>query len=555
MGSEGFEALNAEMVRELFRLNPDAGTRFGMHDPYDGMLPHGGFRRLEDTAALLSSWLRRAERVAASEEFDEDQRISLEVLRMSEALQRFAIDDFPQWRMFPEATEAPGGSLLLMLVRDYVTLDRKAAWMSSRIGEIPRYLEQFRTRFGPGRPAKLWTGMAIESAKGFPRFLSYLDGHFKGDIPEAISADLSKNIARAKEALEEHLEWLRNLEEHSVPEFAMGRANLAKLLKIRGFGMTPDQVLAFGEASLKRLKAEREGVAGMMAPGKGPEAAVAMMRADSPANFDDAFAETVREVERAKRFVIENDLATADYSSKLHIVETPEFMASSVPSAALEMAAPFEEPQQGILLLTRVEGEALANLYSRASISNLAIHEAYPGHFHQGIVSNRNPWMHQLSLMLVESDTMVPSWETQEGWGMYCETMMLDKGFKTSLADRHAMLDYAIWRACRIIYDVKLASGEASVDEMVRMFMKETSSSKGTSMDEILGFSRNPGYGLSYLTGRQLVFDLKASLVKELGGGFSEKRFHDLVSLNGNLPFHLASRAVRHGFGVPAGGA
>jgi len=551
MSSEEFDALNNEMVRELFRVNPDTGTRFGIHDPYDGMLPHGGFRRLEETADLLTSWLRRAEKVAGSEELDGDQVISLEVLRMSEELQRFSIDDYPMWRMSPEAAEVPGGSLLLMLIRDYAKAEEKATWISSRIAEMPRYLEEFRTRFSPGKPVRHWTRMSIDSAKGLPKFLKFLGDHFKLDVSDRVAADLSKNVARANEALREHLDWLRNLEEHAVLDFAMGSDKLDKLLRIRGFELTADQILTFGEASVRRLKAERDEVAEVMTPGKGPEAAVAMMRADAPGTFDDAFTETIKEVERAKRFIIDNGIATMDYDAKLHIVETPSFMANIIPTAALEMAAPFEERQQGVLMLTRAPSGALENLYSRASIANLAVHEAYPGHFHQGVVSNKKPWMHQLSLMLIEPDTMTPSWETQEGWGMYCETMMLEKGFRTSLADRHAMLDYAIWRACRVIYDVKFARGDASLKEMVRMFMKETSSSMKVSKDEVYGFSRTPGYGLSYLTGRQMVFDLKRDLVTELGRGFNEKRFHDLMAESGNLPFHLAKRAVRHGFGLP----
>ncbi len=547
MGSEGFDALNEGKLRELFRINPDVATRFGMHDPYDGMLPHGGVRRLEDTAALLTSWLREAEKVAGAEELDADQRISLEVLRMGEALQRFSIEDYPLWQHFPEATEVPGGALLLMLIRDYATPDDKVTWMASRIGEIPRYLEQYEARFRPGRPAKAWTSMAVGSAEHMPEFLTFIEGHFGPEVPDRLRADLSKSVARARESLQDHLEWLRNLEERAEPGFAMGPENLTKLLRIRGFAMGPDEVLAFGEASLKRLKAERDLVSAKMAPGRPVEAAATLMRADAPADFDLAFEETRREVERARRFVIDNDIASTDYEATLHIVRTPEFMEKAIPTAALEMAAPFEERQQGILMLTRATGEALGDLYSRASIANLAVHEAYPGHFHQGVVSNGKPWMHQLSLMLIEPDTMVPSWETQEGWGMYCEKMMLDRGFRTTLADHHAMLDYAIWRACRIIYDINLARGDATVEEMVRMFMRETGSPRDVAQDEVLGFSRTPGYGLSYLTGRQMVFDLKADLVRTLGGGFVEKRFHDLMAENGNLPFHLAERAVRAG--------
>lgn len=550
MSSEEFDAINDEMVRELFRINPDTGTSFGAHEPFDGMLPHGGFRRIEETAELMTAWLAKAEKVATSGELDEDHVVSLEVLRMSEALQRFAIDDYPLGRMSPEAVATPGGSLLTMLTREYATAEKKVEWMASRIGEIPRYLEEFETRFSPGRPVKQWTQMSIESTKGFPEFLTVLEKHFKSKASEGAVARLSKSIAGAREAVQEHLEWLINLEEHTVTDFAMGVEKLDRLLMIRGFELTSDQVLAFGEASLKSLKAERDEVAAKMAPGKGPEAAVALVRADAPSDFDLAFEEVRREVERAKRFVVENDIATMDYDATLHVVKTPAFMESEIPSAALEMATPFEERQQGILMLTRASGEALGDLYSRASIANLAIHEAYPGHFHQGVVSNRRPWMHQLSLMLIKSDTMIPSWETQEGWGMYCEKMMLERGFRSTLADHHAMLDYAIWRACRIIYDIKLARGEATLDEMIRMFMKETNSPEEVAASEVLGFSRTPGYGLSYLTGRQMVFDLKADLVKTLGSGFDEKRFHDLLAENGNLPFHLAQRIVRHGLGL-----
>ena len=244
MASEDFDALNDEMVRELFRLNPDAGTRFGMHDPYDGMLPHGGFTRIEQTSDLLTSWLRRAEKVAASGELDHDGEISLEVLRMSEGMLRFARHDYPLWQIFPEATEVPGGALLLMFARDYATPEEKASWMSSRIGEIPRYLEEFRTRFRPGRPAREWTAMSIASAKGLPKFLDFLDRHYNGKVSPGVDAGLSKNVARAKEATGEHLEWLVSLEEHSVPGFAMGRDNLAKLLRLRGYEQTPEEVLA-----------------------------------------------------------------------------------------------------------------------------------------------------------------------------------------------------------------------------------------------------------------------------------------------------------------------
>jgi uncharacterized protein (DUF885 family) len=79
------------------------------------------------------------------------------------------------------------------------------------------------------------------------------------------------------------------------------------------------------------------------------------------------------------------------------------------------------------------------------------------------------------------------------------------------------------------------------------MVTKEASTPYDAALSDVMGFSRAPGYAVSYLVGRYLVFELKREFQNELGPEFDEKKFHDLLAENGNLPFYLARKAVRLG--------
>jgi uncharacterized protein (DUF885 family) len=262
-------------------------------------------------------------------------------------------------------------------------------------------------------------------------------------------------------------------------------------------------------------------------------------------------SETNAIVSKAKTYIKRRDLATLDPTGVLKVIETPEFMRDMVPTAATDLPGPFEKVPAGFYVQTRPKtDEELRGVWNHAMIVNTAVHEAYPGHFHQGVLSTKRPWMHQLLQMLMTSDTMVTAYETQEGWAHYCERMMYDEGFEHNDGAAIIMLDGGIWRAVRVIYDVKLCSGEATIEEMSRLLSKEANTPLSAAESDVKNFSRTPGYPLSYLIGRHMVFGLKKELQTRLGPQFDQKKFHDLLASNGNLPFFLARDAVMAGMGI-----
>jgi hypothetical protein len=550
MASKTFDELNEARLKEFLRINPDVGTFLGLHEPYDWQLPHGGFKKYDETRSFLKSWYTEASGVAKQEELTMEQMLSLKSLKTAIEVLQFSLDEYPHWKMNPDALEIPGGLLFIMLTRDYAPFDHRVSAMCSRIGRIPKHLEEFRTRFNGSKPVRAWTKMAIETAEEFPGFLSVIKESSQGRVSQSLYEDLAKNVSACEDGLKVHLDWLNGLIKNSIDDFAMGKKKFAKMIKIRKLGLTPSEMLKLGEKYLREFKSERERVAEKIAPGRGVDGAAEIVRANCSATFEDALKATEDVMNRAKQFIIDHDLATVYPDAKLGVVETPAFMAPMLPYAAIYEPSIFDKNQEGTYIVTRPKDpKDLGSHLNYASIVNTAVHEAYPGHFLQSVASNKKPWMFLLAA-IGGPDTIASTPETHEGWAHYCEKMMFDHGFEANDAAEFEMLNGAIWRACRIIADIKLAQGETTIEEMVEWMTKETGMARQPMEGEVNRYSHTPGQALSYMIGRHLMLELRADLEAKLGEKFSEKRFHDAVMDYGALPFDLLKEAVATELGV-----
>jgi len=93
-----------------------------------------------------------------------------------------------------------------------------------------------------------------------------------------------------------------------------------------------------------------------------------------------------------------------------------------------------------------------------------------------------------------------------------------------------------IWRAVRMIVDVKLSCGEMSFEEAVDMLVKETGMSKNGAVAEVRRYTQSPGYPLSYLLGKHLMLKLRDDVKAKMGDKYNDKIFHDTITANGYLP-------------------
>jgi len=527
---EKFEKLSMEMFTKFMEENPTYATFLGLHDPYDVLLPDGSSRNVFENLELVEEWISKVRKTVKYEKLSADHKIDWKILEQMYEKNKFQVHEIRAWETNPDAFDDVGGVFFIMLTRDYAPMEKRVEAIVARMEKLPRFLMEFRTRFEKSKPVKLWTEIAIESCQQIPGLFQFLVASTKGVISEELHSRLTKATVDLQQPVKEQLEWLQTLLPKAMGEWAMGKEKFDKWLKLRGLNMTADEIYELGVKYLRELKQERDSLAQQIAPGKSVQEVMEVIQAKAPKTFEEALRAAKDAMEKSREFIIKNDLATVHPEDKLHVEETPAFMAPLLPFAALIPPGRFDRRQEGIYIVTRPRDISnLGKHLNYAGIPGTAVHEGFPGHFLQGAMSNRG------SLVRLFAGGV----EVIEGWAHYCEEMMTEHGFVKGVESQFMKVNDGIWRAVRIIVDVKLSQGKMSFDEAVDMLMKEAGTSKEAAVAEVRRYTMTPGYPLSYLLGKHLILQLRADIKRRMGKRFNEKFFHDIITANGQLPIAL----------------
>jgi len=527
---EKFEKLNMEMFTRFMKQNPTLATFLGLHDPYDWLMPDGSSRNVFESLELAEEWINKAKKTVKYEMLSADHKIDWKILEQMCEKSKFHVYEQRAWETNPDAFDDVGGVFFIMLTRDYAPMGKRVDAIVARMEKLPKFLEEFRTRFEKSKPVKLWTEIAIESCQQIPGLFQFLVASTKGVVSEGLHSRLTKAVVSLQQPIKEHLQWLQTLLSRTADEWALGKEKFDKWLRLRGLNMTAGEIYELGVKYLGELKQERDRLAQQIAPGKSVKEVMEVIQAKAPKTFEEALKATKEAMEKSREFIIKNDLATVHPEDKLHVEETPAFMAPLLPFAALIIPGRFDKRQEGIYIVTRPKDISnLGKHLNYAGIPGTAVHEGFPGHFLQFAMSNRGPLVR-----LFAGGT-----EVVEGWAHYCEEMMTEHGFVKGVESQFTKVNDAIWRAVRIIVDVKLSQGEMSFDEAVDMLMKEAGTTKEAAVAEVRRYTMTPGYPLSYLLGKHLILQLRTDIKKRMGKRFSEKFFNDTITANGQLPIAL----------------
>ena len=128
-----------------------------------------------------------------------------------------------------------------------------------------------------------------------------------------------------------------------------------------------------------------------------------------------------------------------------------------------------------------------------------------------------------------------------EGWGFYCEEMMLQAGIlKDRPRTRELFYIAQLARAARIPAELKIQRGEFSLNDAVAYMVKTV-----PFMDPNLArydleiYFRQPGYGMNYIAGKQQIEELLAARAQQQGDKFELGTFHDQFLGAGMIPVTL----------------
>lgn len=525
-----FEKYCNEMLDKFLERNPDFGTYLGLHDPYDYLLPEGSTERLLGNLHWLNDFITHLNETMNKDDLSVGHRIDWEVIEKAYDLSKFSFYKQRMHELNPDATEDIGGLIFIMFTRNYAPLEKRVDAIAARIEKIPNFLEEFRSRFNVVPPVKLWTELAIEKIQNIGGLFMFILHSTNGKVSNEVYERLTTAVEALQPALKAHIDWLHSLLPKTKEEWAIGRKKFEELIQLREVGMTSDEIYRIGVNYLKKLKSEREELAHQIAPGKSVEEVLTMVESNAPKTFEDGLEFTRTIMLKARDFVQEKHIATVYPEDTLLVEETPVFLTPVIPFAALIMPAKFDKPQIGIYLVTKPKDPAnLGKHLNYSSLKLTAVHEAYPGHFLQGAISNRGSFVRLLAR----------GTEITEGWAFYCEEMMAEAGFINDLETRLMQVNEMIWRAVRVILDVKLSRGEMTFDDAVKILVEETGMSEDAAQAEVNWYTQEPGYPLSYLLGKHLLLKLKEEVQQQMGDQFDERFFNDTITANGYLPISL----------------
>jgi Bacterial protein of unknown function (DUF885) len=161
----------------------------------------------------------------------------------------------------------------------------------------------------------------------------------------------------------------------------------------------------------------------------------------------------------------------------------------------------------------------------------LIVHEGVPGHYFQMSLS----WAHENHIRRRYFDS-----GANEGIGFYAEELMLQFGFFDDRPKlREIMYNFMRLRALRVEVDVKLATGEFTIDQAADYLEKIVPVDRGTARQEAVFFASSPGQAITYQIGKLQIVKFLADARLNQKEEFNLREFHDYLWKNGNVPIAL----------------
>ncbi len=525
-------------VRRLLLANPTFATYIGTGTE-DGRLGDGTreavLAEIEDEKDHLAAIEALAtDGLSATARFERDLEIHNLRLRV------FEMDEVRHWERAGHAAAEIGDAVFLLFARGARPATERLARITDRLEQVPRFLEEARSR-AAGPQVAAWQKVELRYAKDLPGLFAQVHAAAAHIVDERELLRLDRATARANGALDAYAAWLEGTIAGGTDDWPLGRERYDELVRRRAFGdLDADAILQIGWDQLHTALDARRAAARELDPEADVFAVIDRLKNDHPATFEGALEGYRDAMSRARAHILAHDLASIPADEVLEVIETPEYLRSVMPFAAYFSPARFDADQRGLYVVTPAvdnDPNAMREHYW-ASISNTSIHEAYPGHHLQLAVAAKHP---SLTRMLTEAPEFV------EGWGMYTEQMMREEGFDAGPAFRVAMWTDVVWRACRIILDIRMHRGELTQDEAVDFMVEHTAFEQANARAEVRRYTYTPGYQLSYLLGKVLILGLREEERQRRGAAFSLKAFHDTLLTNGSLPISFHARLLRNG--------
>ena len=517
------EGLLDEYFESFLAEHPIAATYAGLREG-EGKLGLAHLRHEQ-------RWQKQRQRTLASLD-----SISPRLLTNEQQLDRLALrsqllresEEFSRGRhaLDPGALDTLLGILLHELQRGDDEPKRASANIRSLLRQTPRYLRESASLLK--NPERVWLRIMEQTADGAGSLFDAIAKFLRQTGEVAHDGSL---IRHAQSAVKTYRDSANAKRLAPVGSFAIGPASVQRRVRDQlGLDYTLGEIEALALGEVERIQQSLKEVCSGFGRDAKPERIMEKARAewDPGAELVAAYTKETKRVANAFRA---SKAVTFPKGESLEVRPVPEFMRHLFPTAAYSSPGAFEKRQRGIFWVNDLsvtkesEAEKRAERQQHFGLSLTCAHEGYPGHHLQFVTANQHPrkWRRLFAHAVF-----------YEGWTLWCEQMMVDLKIDRSPWARVQQLHDALWRAHRILVDLRLQTARYSYEAAVKHMQKHLAFTRARAEADVNWYTGSPTVPMSYWLGRLENERLRQRLMK--GRGWSLQRFNDWLLSFGTLP-------------------
>ncbi|MDQ6712259.1 MAG: DUF885 domain-containing protein [Candidatus Dormibacteraeota bacterium] len=522
-------ATERAVIEGFFHFSPTYARYVGDHR-FDGVVGDLSKNAIRARVAQIDQQLAA---IGAVQGLDAGQAIDRRALVAQLEATRFELTELRLPSREPMFYAGPSElDVSFYLKRPYAPLGDRLAALRRHLLGYGGFLEAARDNLETALPRPNLE-IAIQAVDGQ---VDYLEGEVR--IAARDEADTLKALDLAVRQTRDFAELLKARHATADDSYALGEDHFLRLLGLRELVQLDVPALErMVRDDIDRNRAAAEAAAEQIAPGEGVQAAVTLIEDHHPtaASIIDDVSAMLR---RIRRFIVEHDVVSLPGNGRCLVQPTPTYAAYI--SAAMDNAGALETVATDSYYWVTVPGadwdEAKSEEWLRymnyATLEGTSIHEAYPGHYVQGLYERQ-----------AASPTRQLFWTytTGEGFAHYVEEMMLELGYSTDPKQLLAQRLEALLRDCRFLVALGLHCQGMTMPDAIRLFQSVGFMTELPATREATRGAWDPMY-LNYTLGKLLILELRGDMQRR--PGYTHKKFHDAFLRCGSMPIPLIRELI-----------
>src|SRR5271166_2509585 len=573
-----FAQMTDEFVKDSLALSPVSASEAGYHehkDPktgktidLDAQLDDVSPQGMAAQERFYREWRKRFQTETPVASLNAQDAADYRLIDDQIALNLLEFEHIQSYKHNPTGyVELIGNAMFLPLTQEYAAKEVRVGDVVSRIGQIPRFIEETKSQLTDSDP--IFISTAIDENEGNINLLDSV----AADIPTGspLKAQYDKVAPAARKWLTDFNDWMKNdlaKRPSNQRTWRLGKKWYdEKFRYVMETSITPEQLLADAEAKVKATRAEMLQLAlplyKQMYPGQDDYSSLPprerenkIIRAvldkisDEHPQRDQLMEAVKADLEGIKQFIREKKIVTLGSRENLKVIPTPEFMRGIYSVAGFHGAPPLEPTAEAQYWVTPIDpkmpaakAESKLREYNNYTLKWLTIHEALPGHYVQGEhADDVEPPTRRVLRGLFGNGAYV------EGWAEYIADVMTEEGYLDHSPKFGLMRRKILLRAVsNTILDIRLQTMNMTDKEAMDLMLNDTFQTQAEAEGKLKRAKLESTQLPTYFVGWQQWWTLRKKYQAAKGTSFTLEEFHDRALDQGPLPIEYLEKIILPG--------